>query len=221
MAQVSFTASGATTYDLTLVTVNPGAVNEATARPGGHVARNRINFANVTAPTITNKVMNVLRLLKVPPRTVVTGVYLISPRGTAGVGIGLNSKAVSSGTAGLGFSAFKDASLSSASTDTSGFGKATLSESKIHTSSILALPADPETSPKGSVRFVAAGVSGGNHGWADGADDAQIGIQYPYGGYVTFQLLAGKGPSGTSAASLDGALTGILEVAAVGFKVPE
>ncbi len=221
MAQISFVASSATTYDLTLVTVNPGAVNEATARPGGHVARNRINFANVTAPTLTNKVMNVLRLLKVPARSIVTGVHLIGPRGTAGVTHNCNSKSISSGTAGIGFVAYQSASLSSTSSDTDGFAKATLSKSKIHTSSVLALPTDPETSPLGSVRYVGAGVAGANHGWVDGGGDAQVAMAYPYGGYVTFQLLSGKGPSGTAASSLDGVFSGILEVAAVGFRVPE
>lgn len=221
MAQISFTASSAVTYDLTAVATNPGAVNEATARPGGHVARNRINFANVTAPTLTNKVMNVLRLLKVPARSVVTGLYLIGPRGTAGVTHNCNSKSISSGTAGIGFVAYQSASLSSTSTDTSGFAKATLIKSKIHTGSVLALPTDPETTPKGSVRFVAAGVAGANHGWADGSDDAQHGVPFPYSGFITFQVLGGKGPSGTAASSLDGVFSGILEVAAVGFKVPE
>jgi len=221
MAQVSFVASSASTYDLTSVTVNPDAVNEATPRPGGFVARNRINFGNVTAPTLTNKVMNVLKLLKVPERTVVDGVYLIAPRGTAGVTHNCNSKSVSSATAGLGFIAYKSASLASTSTDADGLGKATLEKSKIHTSSVLALPGDPETSPKASVRYVATGIAGANHGWADGGGDQQHGMHFPYGGYITFQVLGGKGASGVAASSLDGAFSGVLEVAATGWRVPE
>jgi len=221
MAQVSFTSSGATTYNLTSVTVNTGAINEATARPGGFVARNRINFANVTAPTLTNKVMNVLKLLKIPDRTVVTEVFLIGPRGTAGVTHNCNSKSISSGVAGIGFIAYQSASLSSTSTVAKGFGQATLIKSKIHTGSVLALPTDPETSPKGSVRRVAVGVAGGNQGWADGAGDGQVGVHFPYGGFVTFQVTAGKGASGVAASSLDGAFSGVLEISARGFRVPE
>ena len=221
MAQVSFTASGATTYDLTSVTVNPAAANEVTPREGGFVARNRINFANVTAPTLTNKVMNVLKLLKIPERSVIDGVFLIAPKGTAGVTHNCNSKSISSGTAGVGFIAYKSASKSSASTDADGFAKATLAKSKIHTSSVLALPGDPETSPKAAVRWVGAGIAGENNGWADGGGDQQGGMYFPYGGYVTFQVLSGKGPSGTAASSLDGEFSGVLEVAATGWKVPE
>ena len=221
MAQVSFTASGATTYDLTSVTVNPAAANEVTPREGGFVARNRINFANVTAPTLTNKVMNVLKLLKIPERSVIDGVFLVAPKGTAGVTHNCNSKSISSGTAGVGFIAYKSASKSSASTDADGFAKATLAKSKIHTSSVLALPGDPETSPKAAVRWVGAGIAGENNGWADGGGDQQGGMYFPYGGYVTFQVLSGKGPSGTAASSLDGEFSGTLEVAATGWKVPE
>jgi hypothetical protein len=221
MAQVSFTASGATTYDLTSVTVNPAAANEVTPREGGFVARNRINFANVTAPTLTNKVMNVLKLLKIPERSVIDGVFLVAPKGTAGVTHNCNSKSISSGTAGVGFIAYKSASKSSASTDADGFAKATLAKSKIHTSSVLALPGDPETSPKAAVRWVGAGIAGENNGWADGGGDQQGGMYFPYGGYVTFQVLSGKGPSGTAASSLDGEFSGVLEVAATGWKVPE
>jgi len=221
MAKVSFVASSATTYDLTSVSVNPDAMAEVTAREGGFVARNRINFGNVTAPTLTNKVMNVLKLLKVPNRTVVTEVYLSAPRGTGGVTHNTNSKSVESATVGLGFIAYKSASHSSTSTDADGFAKATLTKSKIHTSSVSGLPTDPETSPKGSVRRIAAGVAGAHHGWADGGGDQQVGMHFPYGGYITFQITGGKGASGVAAASLDGAFSGVLEVSARGFKLPD
>ena len=221
MAQVSFTASGATTYDLTSTATNAAAANEVTPREGGFVARNRVNFANVTAPTLTNKVMNVLKLLKIPERSVIDGVFLIAPKGTAGVTHNCNSKSISSGTAGVGFIAYKSASKTSTSTDADGFAKATLAKSKIHTSSVLALPGDPETSPKAAIRWVGAGIAGENNGWADGGGDQQGGMYFPYGGYVTFQVLSGKGPSGTAASSLDGEFSGTLEVAATGWKVPE
>lgn len=222
MAQVSFTATGATTYDLTSVATNAAAANEVTPREGGFVARNRINFANVTAPTLTNKVMNVLRLVKVPERTVVTDIYLTAPKGTGGVTHNCNSKSISSGTAGIGATIYQSASLASTvASMTSVFAKATLAKSKIHTSSVLALPGDPETSGAAAVRKVAAGIAGGNQGWADGGADGQVGVYFPYGGYITFQVLTGKGPSGTAASSLDGEFSGTLEVSAKGFKVPE
>lgn len=221
MAQVAFVASSATTYDLTAVATNPVAINEATPRPGGFVSRNRINFANVTAPTITNKVMNVLKLLKVPARSIITGLYLIAPPGTAGVTHNCNSKSISSGVASIGFIAYKSASLSSTSSDSDGFAQATLTKSKLHTSSVVSLPGDPETSPKAAIRHIATDVAGAAHGWADGGGDQQHGVYFPYGGYVTFQVESGKGPSGTAASSLDGAFSGVLEIAATGFKCPE
>ena len=221
MAQVSFVASNATTYDLTSVSVNPDAANEASGRQGGFVSRNRITWASVTAPTLTNKVMNVLKLLKIPDRTVTTGYYLIAPKGTAGVTHNCNSKAISSGVAAIGFIAYKSASHTSTSTDADGIAQATLIKSKIHTGSVLALPGDPETSPKAGVRWIGTGIAGMNHGWADGTGDQQSGMYWPYGGYLTFQIESGKGPSGTAASSLDGVFSGVLEVAATGFTVPE
>jgi hypothetical protein len=221
MGAVSFTATGAVTYDLTAAATNSGAVPEVTAREGGCVARNRINFANVTAPTITDSKMNVLRVLKIPKRMVVDGVYLIAPAGTAGVTHAVNSKSVDSGTFGCGFSAYKSASLQSLSTDADGLGVATLTKSKLHTSSVLALPGDPETSPKAAIRKVAAGIAGLANGWADGGGDQQGGMFFPYGGFITMQATAGKGKSSVAASSLDGAFSGVLEVAATGWKVPE
>ena len=219
---ISFTASSATTYDLTSVSVNPDAMAEVTAREGGFVARNRINFGNVTAPTLTNGVMNVLKLLKVPNRTVVTEVYLSAPRETSGVTHNTNSISVTSGTVGLGFIAYKSASHSSTSTDADGFAAATLTQSKIHTTSVSGLPTDPETSPSGSVRRVAAGVAGAAHGWADGSGDQQIGMHFPYGGYVTFQVTGGTAStSSSSVSSVDGGFSGVLEVSARGFKLPD
>lgn len=221
MAKVSFTATGATTYDLTSTSVNPAAVNEVTPREGGFVARNRITWANVTAPTLTNKVMNVLRLLKIPKRAVVTDLYLVAPPATAGCTHNCNSKSVESATAGIGFVAYKSASLASTSTDSDGFAKATLTKSKLHNSSVVSLPGDPETAPKAAIRHIAVDIAGAAHGWADGGGDQQHGMYFPYGGFVTFQVLAGKGASGVAASSLDGAFSGVLEVAARGFKVPE
>lgn len=221
MSQVSFTATGATTYDLTSVGVNAKARNEVTPREGGFVAHNVIDFTNSTAPTLTNKIMNVLKLLKVPTRTVVTGIRLNTQANGGAVTHNCNSKSISSGTAGIGFIAYKSASGSSTSTDSDGFAKATLSKSKIHTSSVLALPTDPESSPLGSTRYVAAGVAGGNQGWVDGAGDQQVGMAFPHGGYVTFQVLTGKGPSGTAASSLDGEFSGTLVVSAEGYRLPE
>lgn len=221
MAQVSFVASGATTYDLTSTATNADAANEVTPREGGHVARNRIDFGNVTAPTLTNKVMNVLKLVKIPNRTVVTDLYLIAPKGTAGCTHNCNSDVVTSATAGIGLIAYKSASHSSTSTDADGFAVTTLTKSKMHTSSVVALPGDPETSPKAAIRHIAADIAGQANGWADGGGDQQNGMYFPYGGYVTFQVTGGKGASGTAASSLDGEFSGVLEVAAQGFKVPE
>ncbi len=224
MAEVSFVSSAAVTYDLTAVGTNAGRVPEMTAREPGFVARNRIVFGAVTAPTLTNKVMNVLKLLKVPERTVVTGIFLVAPRETAGVTHNVNSKSVVSATyVGMGWIAYKSASLASTSTDANGFATATLAKSKIHTGSVAAFPADPASSPAGSVRHVKAGANeGDDQGWADTASaDNSGGMAFPYGGFVTFEIVSGKGASGVAASSLDAAFAGVLDVCATGFKIPE
>ena len=221
MDKVSFVSTSAATYDLTSVTVNAKAREEVTPREGGFVAHNVIDFTNSTAPTLTNKVMNVLKLLKVPNRTVITAIRLGTQANGGAVTHNVNSKSVESATFGIGFIANKSASGSSTSTDADGVAKATLSKSKIHTSSVLALPTDADSSPKGSVRYVGVGIAGANHGWADGAGDAQIGMAFPHGGYITGQILAGKGASGVAASSLDAEFSGTLVISAEGYKLPE
>jgi hypothetical protein len=223
MAKVSFVASSATTYDLTDASVNPHAVTAQTVREEGTIIHNRFVWAGITAPTLTNKVMNVLKLLEVPPRTMLTGdIWLVSPPATAGCTHNVNSKSVESATVGIGAIIYRSASQSAVvASMTAAFAKATLAKSKIHTSSILALPADPETSGAAAVRKVVANVAGGNQGWADGGVDGQVGVFFPYGGWVTLQILAGKGASGVADSSLDAAFVGAMDIYAQAFKVPE
>jgi len=225
MASVAWSSSGATTYNLTSVSTNSGAAPLATAREGGFTMRNRIVWANVTAPTLTNKVMNILQLLRIPARTVVEDLYLVAPAGSGATthAIGASyvaSASVSSGVGEFGFIAYQSASWSSSQAVAGGFAQVTASKSKLHTSSVLALPTDPETSPKGSVRAIRTDVAGAAQGFADGGDDASGGMHFPYGGYVTFQFTGGKG-SVTAAASWDGRFAGTTEVIARGWKVPE
>ncbi len=220
MGSIAWSSSGATTYDLTDVSTNSGASPIATAREGGFTMRNRVIFANVTAPTLTNKIMNILKLVKIPDRTVVEDVFLVAPRGTGAVTHATYSASVSSGVAEIGFIAYQSASHSSSQAVAGGFAQATASKSKLHTSSVLALPTDPETSPKGSVRAVRVDIAGAAHGWADGGDDGSAGMHFPYGGFVTFQLTGGKG-SVTAAASWDAEFSGTLETIARGWKIPE
>lgn len=230
MSDYSFTSSGAATYDLTDTgTVNTDAAALATAREGGFTMRNRINWGNVTAPTLTNGAMNVLKILRIPPRTVMEDLFLICPRGasatTHAIGISaVASKTVSSGVAEIGFIAWKSANGSTTSTVVGGFAQTEVLKSKMHgsgTASELALPLAAASSPKGSIRNVVTGVAGNQHGWDDGGDDAAGGMHFPFGGYVTFQLSGGIGKSAGSAASWDGAFSGTTEVVARGWKVPE
>lgn len=229
MSDQSFTSAGATTYDLTSVSTNPGAAPIATAREGGFTMRNRINWGDVTAPTLTNVVMNVLKILKVPVRTVVEDIFLICPQGadatTHAIGASaVASKTVSSGVAEIGFIAWKSASGSSTSTVVGGFAQTEVLKSKMHGSSStseLSLPLAAASSPKGSIRNVVTGVAGNQHGWDDGGDDATGGMHFPFGGYITFQLSAGVGKSGSGNGSWDGAFSGTTEIVARGWKVPE
>jgi len=75
------TFASATKYDLTSTTVNPQAYETSTPRQGGFTLQNRIDFDSVTAPTITNKVANVLKLIHIPPRTIVNKCSFCVPPG--------------------------------------------------------------------------------------------------------------------------------------------
>jgi hypothetical protein len=178
---------------------------------------------------MTNKVMNVLKVLKIPDRMVVDGLYLIAPRGTAGVTHNCNSKSVEAAIFACGWAAFKSAShtydASHLVVDADGFGQATLNKATIQTiaASITynALPGDPETSGPLAIRKVAAGIAGQHNGWVDGGGENQEGIYFPYGGFVTMQIEGGNGASGVAASSLDAKFSGVLDLAATGWKVPE
>lgn len=222
MTTIAWTSTSGQTYDLTSEAVNKHAAPLATARENGFTMRNRIVWSDVTAPTMTNKVMNVLKLLRVPARTVIEDVFLVAPAGTSGTTHQVdNSIVISSGIAGIGFIAYDSKSWNNASTVAKGFAQGEVLKSKIweSASSQLCLPT-ATTSPKGSVRAVKAIIAGANHGWADGGDDAQGGVHFPHGGYITFQLTEGTG-SVTGAGSWDAAFSGTLEVVARGFQVPE
>lgn len=220
----SWTTSSAITYDLTSVSTNDRAAPIATAREGGFTMRNRIEWETGVTPTMTDGVMNVLKILRVPKRTVVEDVYLVCPAGgtatthTVGISYAV-SASTASATAGIGFIAYDSKNWNSASTVTAGFGKATVDNSKLHTGSVVALPTIA-TTPKTSIRAIKTGIAGANHGWADGAGDGQIGVAFPHGGYITFQILAGKG-SGSGLASWDAEFAGTTEVVARGWKLPE
>lgn len=221
MTQTWVSTSGQT-YDLTDTgSLNDGAAPLATAREGGFTMRNRIEWANVEAPTLTNVIMNKLKILHIPERTIVEDVFLICPVGGTATTHATYSATVSSGVAEIGWIAYQSKSLASSSAVAGGFAQCQVKKSKMVGSggSILALPT-VATSPKGSIRAVKTGISGADHGWDDGGDDGQVGMHFPYGGYITFQLTGGEGTaSGNS--SWDAEFSGTTEIVARGWKVPE
>lgn len=84
---MAFTTTWAsvTKYDLTSATVNPQAYAQATPRMGGFTLQNRVDFDTVTAPTLTKAVANVLKVIKIPPRTIVNKVSFCVPPGATTV----------------------------------------------------------------------------------------------------------------------------------------
>jgi len=126
---VTTTWASATKYDLTSTTVNPQAYEQATPRQGGFTLQNRVDFDTVTAPTLTNKVGNVLKLIKIPPRTVVNRVsFCVAPGQTSvahkytdasGSALASSSKGKSSAVLNIGYINYKNKSAYDASSATS------------------------------------------------------------------------------------------------------
>ena len=126
---VTTTWASATKYDLTGTAVNPQAYEQSTPRQGGFTLQNRINFDAVTANTLTNKVGNVLKLVRIPPRTIVNKVNFCVPPGqttvnhkymdSAGSALSSASAGKSSAVLNIGYINYKTLAAYKASSATS------------------------------------------------------------------------------------------------------
>ena len=207
-----FINSSNTTYDLTDPDVNSGAVNQATPREGGFVLRNRMNFTNITAPTcIAGKIANVLKILKVPKRTVIRELRFHAIRGatapTHGITLGSSaaSSAASGATMGVGGIWYTDASqtASSAVTDVDALADHAITKS---TGVCAGMPT-----------LDASGVIMTDYTEQSDTVAPVLPFTFPYGGWIQMGIVAG----GNNASDLTGAFAGTLEVRAVCDYIPE
>lgn len=201
-----FTITGATTYDLTDTDTNPNAVAQATPREGGFVLRNRINFGNVTAPTATDRVANILKLLKVPKGTIIREFrfhavpgetvpsHAFSSQSTSGAGSGA--------TLNVGAVWYQSASQSSTTVDTDAFADHAIT---VKTGVAAGMPAFSTSAEMTT--------------YTSQSDSSAptLPFTFPYGGYITMGI---EDSTGSSASSVDAAMAGVLEVRAVCDYMP-
>jgi len=212
-----FTTTGATTYDLTSTSVNPNAAPVATPREGGFVLRNRIDFDEVTAPTATARVANILKILNVPKRTVVRAVRFHAIRGETAPTHAYSSASThassdaSGATMGVGGVWYQSASQSSTTTDTDALADHALS----------AVSSSAGSATGGSIAgFPTLSSSAEMTDYTSQSDSASptLPFTFPYGGYLTMGI---TNSTGSSASSVSGKFSGVLEVRALCDYIPE
>ena len=211
MAAWTETFATATKYDLTDATLNPKAYPQSTPRQGGFTLQNRIDFDAVTAPTGTKGVANVLKLIHIPPRTIVNRVIFANPVGgavldhkfTDASGVALSGSSVGKSTnLAIGYIYYKTAAAYAASSATS---------QVLDSDDVALLPLTKKTGVVTTKTYVPQRTaSDENLGVIDMAGTAG-GIVYPhilpYGGWLVAQL-----STGASVASSYAVLTGDLHI---------
>jgi len=203
-----FTITGATTYDLTDTDTNPSAVAQATPREGGFVLRNRINFGNVTAPTATSRVANILKLLKVPKGTVIREFRFHAVPGETAPSHAFSSAASLSASDGDGATLnvgavwYQSASMSSTTIDTDAFADHVITKKTGVAAGMPALSTSAEMT-----------------GYTSQSDSTSptLPFTFPYGGYITMGI---EDSTGSSASSVSAKMAGVLEVRAVCDYMP-
>lgn len=215
---MAFTTTWAsvTKYDLTNATTNPQAMAMATPRKGGFTLQNRINFDAVTCPTIASSKANVLRVLKIPPRTVINRVSFVVPAGQttmahAYTGSALGSSAGKSAVLNVGYINFKTLAAYQASSATSQvYDVDDLTDLSItkKTGAIKASSALPSWSASSQSKAIKNMSDSG----------APVYPHYfPYGGWVAIQVSGGA----SSLSKITGALAGDCHVIANCDTMPE
>ncbi len=226
MANLKLTAA-TTVTNLQDISINPNASAVATAREGGFVLRNRINFSSVNSSAAnpmsaistaaaTAKLMGVL---EVPDGTTIRALSFHGVPGSSAVAHAwAYTSSVSSAGAStaksakleIGVAAYKSASHSSLKTDTDAF----------HASIAIT----QKTGVIGSTFGAAVGSTPYAMAINHTTSNALEAVTFPYGGYVTFNYKAGSSAVqsySASSAITGGALTGVMEARALADKMPE
>ena len=212
---MAFTTTWAsvTKYDLTDPAVNPQAYPMATPRQGGFTLQNRINFDAITCPTIASSLANVLRVLKIPPRTIINRVAFCVPPGQTTVahaytGSSLGASAGKSTVLNVGYINFKTLSAYNASSATS----------QVYDLDDLADHAI--TKKTGAVAGMPAWSASNQSTAIVSQSDTSAPIApfyFPYGGWVAIQASGGA----SSLSKISGAMSGDLHVIADCNLMPE
>jgi len=220
MAAFTVTLASVSKYDLTDTAVNPQAYEQSTPRQGGFTLQNRIDFDSVTAPTATKAVANILKLIKIPPRTLVHRVNFCVPPGATDMahkytdGSGSALSAASAGKSNflnVGYIWFKSRSAYNASTlvassvvqDVDAVCDLVLTKKTGAVTTATELPQTSATHPE----------YGAINEYDTSASPPDI---FPYGGWLVAQL-----HTGASASSVYGQLTGDLHVVVDADYMPE
>lgn len=227
----SITQSSASTIDLTSNAVNESAPEVSTQRQGGFTLRNRVNFANLAASNrkvLNGAIANKMRLLEVPKGAIVKKLYLsLVPGETAFSGTVTASASLASATLNLDSEAYKEAAQTNLAKEAGQFGNAVVGQSsttltlkdKASGTSVIptygASTADPQDGVKSSDEWNLSGSPTVSSVVYDIFRPTQA-ANFPYGGYVNWQMPA----SGTVAASKSISLNGVLEITADCLYVP-
>ena len=197
-----FITTGGVTYDLTDTSVNPQAKTEHTPVPGGFTLKNKINFSAVTAPTVTNKVANTLKILTVPKGAIITtarlhdvpGTTVLAHKWTDASGSALSSSDGSGATLSMGFVWYKSASHSSTVADVDALADHAITK---------------KTGLMAGVPTFSASTPMTNYINISDTSSPTLPFTFPYGGYMTWNVTHS---TGASASSVYGVFTGTVEV---------
>lgn len=210
MAGFTVTFASVTKYDLTDTTVNTQAYSQATPRQGGFTLQNRVDFDTTTCPTATKGVANVLKVVRIPPRTIVNRVSFCVPPGATDVAhkytdaSGSALSGASDGksvTLGVGYIQYKTLAAYQASSATSQvYDVDDLCDLAITKKTGVV------TTATQLPQWTASSMSQAAVSMSDTSAPKYPHI-FPYGGWLAIQLSAGA-----SASSVYGQLTGDLHV---------
>lgn len=253
-----FTTAAGETIDLTDTSVNPEAAGEVTPREGGFVIRNRWNCSNLSAAnkqtfgpfsasvTASATSANVIRVLKVPARTLVKApveVFAIASETIPGHTLAGGTTAASLNSAGaagvLGFTGYAftkaDKSAGARHIATSVLGNTVLAGAALGSIPIQKFDSHNGAFEASLVEAVDTSMTLPTLGRVNAGHNAAstvtvpADLYFPYGGYVTLSIGPNAVALGAMASSkgaaqakgLYGSLTGTWEVQAQCQYIPE
>ncbi|ACL06233.1 hypothetical protein Dalk_4555 [Desulfatibacillum aliphaticivorans] len=214
---MAFDNASGTTYDLTNGKVNPMACqpHSVPTHGGTFILHNRIDFTNSIAPTITDAVANTLKILKVPKGTTITKLRFHAVRGKTAP---THAYAHKSGSA-LGASAGKSATMDVGSIV---YKSASQSASSAVTTANTFMSVEAITKATGAVATLsptaAASTPFTDYVTVDDTTAATAPYTFQYGGFVTMGV---TDSTGSSTSNINGAFTGVMDVVAECYHLPE